>query len=60
MPKPIFDQEKCTSCGSCIDVCPVSVFEKKEDKVVVAKEDACIACRACEAQCPSTAIKVED
>jgi NAD-dependent dihydropyrimidine dehydrogenase PreA subunit len=60
MPKPVIDYKKCTSCGTCISVCPVSVFEKKGKKTVVAKPADCIGCRACEAQCPSQAIKVED
>ena len=60
MPKPTIDQSKCTKCGTCIEVCPVQVFEKKDDKVVVAKPGECIGCRACESQCPAEAIKVED
>jgi|TARA_B100002003_G_C14111703_1_gene534705 NAD-dependent dihydropyrimidine dehydrogenase PreA subunit len=60
MPKPKIDYEKCTACGTCVEVCPVDVFEKKGDKVEVAKPDECIGCRACEAQCPAKAIIVED
>jgi len=60
MPKPIIDYKKCTSCGSCIEVCPVQVFEKEDKKTVVKKPDECIGCRACEAQCPKQAISVED
>ena len=60
MPKPIIDSEKCTVCGACVETCPVSVFEKKGDKVEVTKADDCIGCRACEAACPAKAIKVED
>ncbi len=60
MPKPIIDYKKCTTCETCVGVCPVQVFEKKGDKVVVAKPEECIGCRACETQCPEKAIKVED
>lgn len=60
MPKPVIDSKKCTGCGTCIEVCPVEVFAKKGDKSVVKKPNDCIGCRACEVQCPETAIKVED
>lgn len=60
MPKPKIDQAKCVKCGTCVDVCPVDVFEKKDGKIKVTKPDECIGCRACEAQCPEQAIKVED
>lgn len=60
MPKPKIDSKKCTGCGTCVDVCPVDVFVKKGDKSVVKKPGDCIGCRACEVQCPETAIKVED
>ena len=60
------DFDLCTGEGTCIDVCPVSVFEwfetpghptssKKADPT---KESECIFCMACEVQCPEQAIKV--
>ena len=65
MPKPIINYAKCKVTKTCVDVCPMEVFavEKGPDgkeKVVVAKPDECIGCRACEVQCPEEAIKVED
>lgn len=56
------DEEKCTGCGTCIDTCPVEVFElqEKDGKTlsVVVAEDECIVCRACEVQCSEEAIEV--
>ena len=56
------DVEKCTGCGTCVDTCPVVVFELQEveGKTVsaVVAEAQCIVCRACEAKCPEGAIKI--
>lgn len=60
MAKPIIDEEKCTNCGTCVEVCPVEVFKKGEKVAIVEKPEECIGCRACEAQCPESAITVED
>ena len=60
MPRPVINSKKCTKCGTCVEICPVGVFAKEGDKVIVKNPDACIGCRACEVQCPEEAIKVED
>ncbi|MFH1126092.1 MAG: 4Fe-4S binding protein [Candidatus Altiarchaeota archaeon] len=58
MAKPVIDYQKCISCGMCVQVCPVEVYEKGKDKVLVKNPDACVECRACETSCPQEAIKV--
>lgn len=60
MPKPKINSDKCTKCGTCVDMCPVSVFKKDGNRIVVDKPDECIGCKSCEVQCPVNAIKVED
>lgn len=56
------DLEKCTGCGTCVDTCPVGVFELSdasgETKSEPVNESECIVCRACEVSCPEEAIEV--
>jgi len=58
MVKIVIDNHKCTGCGTCKDVCPVAVYEMKDEKSVAVKPDECLVCRACEVQCPESAIQV--
>lgn len=56
------DIERCTGCGTCIDICPEKVFELQEEKEIkvskVVAENLCFACRACEVRCPERAIAI--
>jgi NAD-dependent dihydropyrimidine dehydrogenase PreA subunit len=57
---PIVDKEKCTGCGTCVNICPVNVFELKDGKSEPIRAKDCIGCKACEVNCPTGAIKVEE
>ena len=49
------DQEKCTGCGSCEEVCPVGAA-KLEDALSKIDAKVCIGCGECMTVCPEKAI----
>ena len=51
------DKEKCTGCGSCVEVCPVDALSLENDKAKV-DEDTCIDCGTCVDECPVEAIEL--
>jgi uncharacterized protein (DUF362 family)/Pyruvate/2-oxoacid:ferredoxin oxidoreductase delta subunit len=53
--KPQADPALCTSCGTCIDHCPVSALSMDGD-LPVADADMCISCFCCQEMCPEKAI----
>jgi len=48
------NNEKCTGCGVCVDVCPVNAIKLENGKAVIG--DECVDCESCIAQCPVEAI----
>jgi len=60
MTKVVIDYSKCQLSADCMSVCPVGVFEKQDDKMVVAHEDRCTDCKICEDSCPNGAVTVTD
>lgn len=56
---PTIDKKKCDNCGTCVDICPVQVFEKVKDEVKVKNPKECLECGACEVNCTKKAIKLK-
>ncbi|MEM2873388.1 MAG: ferredoxin family protein [Nitrososphaerales archaeon] len=58
----VIDSSKCEGHGSCVDVCPVGVFQldNANSKCVVVNQNDCILCDACITQCPTQAITVSE
>ncbi|MBI4961821.1 MAG: 4Fe-4S binding protein [Desulfomonile tiedjei] len=51
--------EKCTGCGTCLEVCPHAVLVKDNGKVRIEDRDACMECGACARNCPAGAVTVK-
>ncbi|MEJ2164256.1 MAG: methyltransferase domain-containing protein [Desulfobacterales bacterium] len=51
----------CTNCGTCLMVCPKSVFirEQKNGKVMIGDSNACFGCQACLKQCLNKAVSIQ-
>lgn len=53
------NEEKCTSCGACITVCPTKAFSvEPKTRLVLFDNEKCVACGACIPACPARAMEV--
>jgi len=52
--------DKCTGCGTCVDVCPVEAIALNDDSKACVNADECTDCGACADECPSEAITLSD
>lgn len=50
--------ERCTGCGVCVDVCPHQVLMLDNKKVRIVDKDRCMECGACAKNCAFSAIQV--
>ena len=53
------DQDKCTGCGGCIDLCPVIAISMIDDRVLI-DNDTCTECKICVKVCPVNAPEETD
>ena len=53
------DEQQCTGCGMCINVCPHDVFKREDRVVVISNMTNCMECGACQKNCPTGAVQVE-
>jgi ferredoxin len=50
----------CTSCGVCVDICPVEAIVLNADNVAEVSPEACIGCGLCASACPVDAIVLSE
>jgi len=58
IPVPKVDEEKCTYCGKCAEVCAYNAIAVLKEKVLIFPE-LCHGCGACSYLCPESAISEE-
>jgi len=57
--KALIDEEKCTLCRECVNVCRFDAIAVKENEEVVIDPISCEGCGVCSFVCPVEAIKME-
>ena len=57
---PLVDQDKCSGCGNCVEICPSEVYQMEEDKSNPIYPEECIECWACVNHCPAESIQLID
>jgi len=52
------DEEVCSGCGDCVEICPMDALTM-EDDVVALDSNRCIGCGLCASVCPTGALRLE-
>jgi NAD-dependent dihydropyrimidine dehydrogenase PreA subunit len=55
---PMIDQNRCTGCRECVQVCPTGALEQRWGKAALVFPEQCTYCTACEDICPVGAIEL--
>ena len=57
---PVINVDKCSCCGTCVDICNFDVyFGSKENEVpAVTYPEECWHCNACVLDCPENAVRL--
>jgi len=62
-PKPVIDEAKCSRCGRCVKICPVTPkalgFSNGRMQSPQYNYDHCIRCYCCQEMCPDEAIGIK-
>jgi formate hydrogenlyase subunit 6/NADH:ubiquinone oxidoreductase subunit I len=53
---PLLDETRCTGCGDCVAVCPVSCLDMRGALPWMPRPADCISCTLCAIICPADAI----
>lgn len=53
------DKDKCTGCGTCVEVCSLDAITLK-DGIAEVDSESCAECGTCVEECPVEAISLEE
>lgn len=58
----VIDEEKCTGCGQCTEICPAQILGPGENAKAEVVGDAaeCMGCLSCLTVCEAEAISVDE
>lgn len=56
--KPVFNHQKCISCGDCMRACPAGIIDMSSGKPVP-DLSKCISCFCCHELCPEKAVDIK-
>ncbi len=54
------DEKKCKVCGECVSICPVEIYKKEDNHIVVGNSEECSNCQSCISVCESEAITITE
>ncbi len=54
---PWVDQQRCTSCGTCVEECPVGAIVLDARNLAEIHDSECIRCGQCHEVCPVDAVR---
>jgi ferredoxin len=54
----LVNADECTSCESCVEVCPTEAITLNGDDIAVVDPDLCSDCEECVEECPTEAISM--
>lgn len=57
-PLPSIDQNLCTGCRRCVEICPTHALAQVNEKAYLRYPTLCTYCTACEDVCPVNAISL--
>jgi len=57
---PIVNQDQCSGCEECLEVCSADVHEMRDGKAFPVNAEQCTGCESCVEVCKEQAISLEE